>query len=162
MSAFSSCDVVAGIIRDGRHHRRSLTPGAIADISTAMKRLVFVAALVLVTGTAEAQLGNVNPVALPPNSTAQPFGKDPHPFNNVPGWAPVMRVFDVSARTAWLPVEVVQPGSLPPLIEYRSVTLPGYRITEMFGGYVYHAHWGMTPTNGVYYPTFFPQRFIPK
>src|SRR2546430_13483834 len=55
MSAFSSCDVVAGIIRDGRHHRRSLTPGAIADISTAMKRLVFVAALVLVTGTAEAR-----------------------------------------------------------------------------------------------------------
>ena len=162
MSAFSSCDVVAGIIRDGRHHRRSLTPGAIADISTAMKCLVFVAALVLVTGTAEAQLGNVNPVALPPNSTAQPFGQDPHPFNNVAGWAPVIRIIDVPPRTAWLLVEVVQPGSLPPIVEYRTVTLPGQRITVMTTGYLYHAHWGMAPTNGVYYPTFFPQRFIPK
>src|SRR5438128_7964989 len=142
MSAFSSCDVVAGIIRDGRHHRRSLTPGAIADISTAMKRLVFVAALVLVTGTAEAQLGNVNPVALPPNSTAQPFGKDPHPFNNVPGWAPVMRVFDVSARTAWLPVEVVQPGSLSPIVEYRRVTPPGRRRSCITTLALCHRRWG--------------------
>jgi hypothetical protein len=127
-----------------------------------MKPLVLAVALVLVAGSAEAQLGNVNPTALPPNSTAQPFGNDPHPFNNVPGWSPVMRVLDVSAQMVWLPVEVVQPGSLPPLVEYRQVTLPGYRITEMFGGYVYHAHWGMAPTNGVYYPTFFPLRFIPK
>lgn len=127
-----------------------------------MKPLMLAVALVLVAGSAEAQMGNVNPTALPPNSTAQPFGNDPHPFNNVPGWAPVMRVIDVSARMLWLPVEVVQPGSLPPLVEYRQVTLPGYRITEMTGGYVYHAHWGMAPTNGVYYPTFFPLRFISK
>ena len=127
-----------------------------------MTRQVLAAALLLGASTADAQLGNVNPVALPPNSTAQPFGNDPHPFNNVPGWSPVIRVFDVSARMVSLPVEVVQPGSLPPIIEYRSVTLPGYRITEMFGGYIYHAHWGMAPTNGVYYPTFFPQRFVPK
>ena len=127
-----------------------------------MTRQVLAAALLLGASTADAQLGNVNPVALPPNSTAQPFGNDPHPFNNVPGWSPVIRVFDVSARMLSLPVEVVQPGSLPPIIEYRSVTLPGYRITETFGGYIYHAHWGMAPTNGVYYPTFFPQRFVPK
>ena len=139
-----------------------MTPGVIAGIPTDMKRLVFAAALVLVTGSAEAQLGNINPTALAPNSTAQPFGQDPHPFNNVPGWSPVMRVFDIFAQTAWLPVEVVQPGSLPPIIEYRVVTLPGYRVTETFGGYIYHAHWGMAPTNGVYYPTFFPQRFVPK
>src|SRR5262244_607127 len=74
-----------------------------------MKRLVFAAALVLITGTAEAQLGNVNPVALPPNSTAQPFGQDPHPFNNVAGWAPGLRIIDVPPRTAWLPVEVDDP-----------------------------------------------------
>jgi len=127
-----------------------------------MKRLVLAASLVLVAGTAEAQLGNVNPVALPPNSTAQPFGQDPHPFNNVAGWAPVLRIIDVPPRTAWLPVEVVQPGSLPPIVEYRTVTLPGQRITVMTTGYLYHAHWGMAPTNGVYYPTFFPQRYVPK
>ena len=139
-----------------------MTLDGIVWYPTGMKRLVFAASLVLVTGTAEAQLGNVNPVALPPNSTAQPFGQDPHPFNNVAGWAPVIRIIDVPPRTAWLLVEVVQPGSLPPIVEYRTVTLPGQRITVMTTGYLYHAHWGMAPTNGVYYPTFFPQRFIPK
>ena len=128
----------------------------------AIKHLMFVVTLGLLAGSAEAQLGVVNPGALPPNSTAQPFGNDPHPFNNVPGWSPVMRVINVDAQMARLPIEVVQPGSLPPLIEYRDVTLPGYRITEMIGGYLYHAHWGMAPTNGVYYPTFYPQRFVPR
>ena len=127
-----------------------------------MKLLMFAVALVLVAVSAEAQLGGVNPTALPPNSTAQPFGRDPHPFNNLPPWSPVVRVLEVSPQLAVLPVEVVQPGSLPPLVEYRQVTLPGYRITEMTGGYVYHAHWGMASTNGVYYLTFFPQRFVPK
>ena len=126
-----------------------------------MKRLALAVSLVLVAGTADAQLGNVNPVALPPNSTAQPFGNDPHPFNNS-GWAPFIRVIEVPPRLVVLPVEVVQPGSLPPIIAYRQVTLPSYRITELIGGYIYDAHWGMAPTNGVYYPTFYPRRFVPK
>ncbi len=128
----------------------------------AIKHLMFAVVLLLLAGSAEAQLGVVNPGALPPTSTAQPFGNDPHPFNNLPPWSPVVRILEVAAQTTWLPVEVVQPGSLPPIIEYRSVTLPGYRITEMVGGYISQAHWGMAPTNGVYYPTFFPPRFIPK
>src|SRR5262249_5885270 len=96
--------------------------------SRAMKHLMFVVVFGLLAGTAEAQLGAINPGALPPTSTAHPFGNDPHPSNNV-GWAPVIRFIDVAAQIAQLPVEVVQPGSLPPIVEYRSVTLPGYRIT---------------------------------
>lgn len=116
---------------------------------------------------ARAQLGVVNPIALPPGSPATPFGKDPHPFNNVhPAqpwsvWNPVPREFVVAARVVVVPMAVVQPGSLP-TIEWRTVILPGYRVTETKRGYVVHEHWGVEPVGNAYAWAWRPTYYIAK
>lgn len=121
-----------------------------------------------VPAVARAQLGVVNPATLPPGSTTKPFGSDPHPFNNFHPrqpwsvWDYALSKFVVVARVVVIPMVVIQPGSLPPTIEWRTVTLPGYRVTEMRRGYVVHGHWGVEPAGNAYSWAWRPTYYVPK
>lgn len=131
------------------------------------------AALSLVlAGPAAAQLGlpNVPQIRGPLDPRTQPFGQDPHPFNDPhpaqpwfwPGGDRVVRAMEVPPRTLTLPMEAVQPGSLPSTVEWRTVTLPGYRVTETARGWIVDAHWGVERVGSVYVWTWRPARFVPK
>lgn len=122
------------------------------------------ALLLMLSATAEAQLGVVNPFVLPPGTNplaVTPFGKSPHPLNNVL-WPRIMATYQVPPVTAVIPMETAQPGSLPPAIEVKAVTLPGYAVTEMVGGYLVHEHWGVRQVGNAYYWTYFPANFVWK
>jgi hypothetical protein len=104
---------------------------------------------------------------LPPGTNplaVTPFGTSPHPFNNVPPWAPnsILGTYQVPPQTVVLPMETAQPGSLPPIIEVQPVTLPGYTVTETARGYMVHAHWGVRQVGTAYYWTYFPAYFVWK
>lgn len=121
-----------------------------------------------VAAVAQAQLGVVNPFALSPGSPATPFGADPHPFNNVhPAqpwsvWNRVLREFVVSPRVVVVPMAVVQSRSLPSTVEWRTVILPGYRVTETNHGYLVHEHWGVEPVGNAYAWVWRPAYSVPK
>lgn len=74
----------------------------------------------------------------------------------------VLRDLEVPPRSMSLPVEVVQPGSLPPTIEWQQVTLPGYRVTEHVNGFTVHGHWTVSLRGNAYYPTWVPTHFRSK
>jgi len=143
-------------------------------VATAVKTVLVSASLVVsmlllgATSVAQAQLGVVNPVALPPGSPAAPFGKDPHPFNNFHPrqpwsvWDYVLREFVVAARVVVVPMAVVQSGSPPSTIAWRTVMLPGYRVTETKRGYVVHEHWGVEPVGNAYAWAWRPTSYVPK
>lgn len=130
--------------------------------------LVTAVVWIIALGTAapaRAQLGVVNPFALPPGSPATPFGKDPHPFNNAhlaqpwSVWNPAIREFVVPARVLVVPLAVLEAGGWP-AIEWRTVTLPGYRVTETRYGYVVHAHWGVEPVGHAYAWAWRPVNYV--
>ncbi len=131
---------------------------------------VSVLASILLLGAAvmaQAQLGVVNPFALPPGVPATPFGKDPHPFNNAyptqpwSVWNQMIREFVVPARVLVVPLAVLGAGSWP-AIEWRTVMLPAYRVTETRYGYVVHAHWGVEPVGHAYAWAWRPVYYLPK
>lgn len=117
---------------------------------------------------ARAQVGNVNPAALSPSSTAVPFGNDPHPFNNFhmrqpwSVWGYTLREFVVAQRVVVVPMEVAQPGSLPPMIEWQTVTLPGYGVRETTRGFIVQEHWGLETRGNAYYWTWKPTQYRSK
>jgi hypothetical protein len=126
----------------------------------------------LLGGPAGAQLGlpNTPQIRGRLDPGAQPFGQSPHPFNDPhpaqpwfwPGGDRVVRVVEVPPRTVTLPMEAVQPGSLPSAVQWRTVTLPGYRVTETARGWIVDAHWSVEPVGPVYVWTWRPARFVPK
>lgn len=126
----------------------------------------------LTPSAAFAQLGVPNPPAVPPDEfiNTPPFGTQPHPLNNSHVTQPwdlfhgglVVREYQVLPRTVVLPMEAVEPGSLPSTIEWQQVTLPGYRVTETVGGFIVHDHWEVRPVGTAYYWTFVPAHFRRK
>lgn len=127
--------------------------------------------ITLAAAPAGAQMGVPNTPVLPPGPSAPPFGNRPSPFNDpyptqpwnaLTGAGAVVREFLVPARSVTVPMEVAMPGSLPPVIANRVVTLPGYRVTETTAGFLVHEHWGVEPRGGAYYwtlrPTYFQSR----
>jgi hypothetical protein len=116
---------------------------------------------------APAQLGVVNPPALPPGSPATPFGRAPHPFNNAhpaqpwSAWNPVLGEFVVAARIVVVPMAVASSGA-GPIVAWQTVMLPGYRVTETSSGYIVHEHWGVEPVGDVYYWAWRPTYYVAK
>lgn len=142
-----------------------------------MRVVVALAMLVLLGAAgspAHAQIGVPNTPALRPGQPLpEPFGNAPHPFNDSHPAQPWDRFnpgayglpvgdFEVPPRTVVIPMEVVQPGSLPSTTELQAVTLPGYRVTETTTGFIVHEHWGVRPVGEIYYWTLIPTSFRAK
>jgi hypothetical protein len=138
----------------------------------ALPGLAALALVVLVAVPAGAQIGEPNTPRVRSGPLPDPFGQQPHPFNDphpaLPwhepwtGMDPTVRVIEVPARTVVLPMEAAEPGSSPGSVALRQVTLPGYRVTETTRGWVVHAHWGVQPAGSVYYWTWRPTYFVGK
>jgi|SRR2546422_1785727 len=96
------------------------------------------------------------------------FSNNPHPA--MPWHSPwalsnqglVLREIEVPSRSVVIPMEVVQPGSLPSTIEWQEVTLPGYRVTEKVNGFTVQGHWEVRPHGSAYYWTWVPTHFRSK
>ncbi len=139
-------------------------------MKSALVGAVVLAFLLVLCGpaVAPAQLGVVNPTALPPGSPATPFGPSPHPFNNAhpaqpwSGWNHVVREFVVAARIVIVPMAVASSGAGPPTAVWQTLMLPGYRVTETSYGYTVHEHWGVEPVGSVYYWAWRPTYYVAK
>ncbi|MGH7307354.1 MAG: hypothetical protein ACREK6_01525 [Candidatus Rokuibacteriota bacterium] len=132
---------------------------------------VVVLALLRVLGdpaAVPAQLGVVNPAALPPGSPATPFGRSPHPFNNAhpaqpwSQWNRVVRELVVAPRIVVVPMVVPPSGSWPATVVWQTVMLPAYRVTETSYGYLVHEHWGVEPIGRLYYWAWRPTYYVSK
>jgi hypothetical protein len=124
--------------------------------------------LLVLVSPAPAQLGVVNPTALPPGSPATPFGRSPHPFNNAhpaqpwSGWNQVVHEFAVAARVVVVPMAVSSSAGGPPTVAWQALILPGYWVTETSHGYTVHEHWGVEQVGRVYYWAWRPTYYVAK
>ena len=94
------------------------------------------------------------------------FLNNPHPafpWHYPPAnQAQVLGETETPPRSVVIPMEVAQPGSQPPTVEWQQVTLPGYQVTETTAGFIVHGHWGVRPMGNVYYWRWVPTYFRSK
>jgi len=136
---------------------------------------VALAALMVLAAPAAAQVGVPNDPATFPPRQVQPFGDQPHPFNNPHPTMPnaglghssnygqVLRQFWVPPRPVAIQRYVPTTAGLPTQYETQWVEVPGYWVTETTLGFVYPEHWTLVQANvGVYQWVKVGSRFQPR
>jgi hypothetical protein len=107
----------------------------------------------------------------PPSLTVPGTSNNPHstlPWGDgrlfVPQAGTLIRYWTVPDSTYTVEMAVAQPGSLPPVIQTRVVTLPGYVVAETTRGYLYPGRWTLTQAGfgGPSQLQWLPPAFYPK